>query len=53
MTTMYALAVGLAVGFLFGFTKLPVPAPPTLAGVLGIAGITLGWQLGTWVMGRF
>jgi XapX domain-containing protein len=40
-----ALLLGLAVGALFGFTRQDVPAPPTLAGVAGILGITLGWLL--------
>ncbi len=41
-----ALVTGLAVGFLFAKLKLPAPAPPTIAGVLGILGITLGYMLG-------
>jgi XapX domain-containing protein len=40
-----ALAVGIAVGFLFSRLGLPVPAPPVLAGVLGIVGIWLGYRL--------
>lgn len=40
-----SLAVGFAVGFLFRLVKLPVPAPPTLAGVLGIVGIFLGYRV--------
>ncbi len=36
---------GLAVGALFSFLKLPVPAPPTIAGVMGVAGIYLGFIL--------
>jgi len=47
-----ALAVGILVGVTFGFTRMPVPAPPTIAGVLGIVGITIGWQLATWIAGR-
>jgi len=41
-----ALLTGGVVGFLFAKLKLPVPAPPTIAGVLGIIGITLGYILG-------
>ena len=52
VTAITALAVGILVGLTFGFTRLPVPAPPTLAGVLGIVGITVGWQIATWVAGR-
>lgn len=34
---------GLIVGGLFAFLKLPIPAPPTLSGVMGIIGIYLGF----------
>lgn len=40
-----ALLVGFVAGVGFGFAKLPVPAPPTIAGVAGILGITVGWWL--------
>ena len=40
-----ALLVGLVVGLLFKFLKLPLPAPPVLPGVLGIVGIYLGGML--------
>lgn len=43
---LFALLTGAAAGFAFGKLKLPVPAPPTIAGVLGIIGITLGYVLG-------
>lgn len=36
---------GFAVGLLFAKIKLPVPAPPTLSGVMGIVGIFLGYVL--------
>lgn len=38
---------GLAVGLIFSRLRLPVPAPPTLAGVAGIVGIFLGYWLGS------
>lgn len=41
-----ALIAGGVAGFLFGKLKLPVPAPPTIAGILGIVGIALGYWLG-------
>lgn len=44
-----SLLVGLAVGALVGGVKLPVPAPPTVAGIAGILGITVGW----WLIRRF
>ncbi|MBO8137804.1 MAG: XapX domain-containing protein [Desulfotomaculum sp.] len=40
-----ALVVGLILGLIFARLKLPVPAPPTLAGVMGIVGIFLGYVL--------
>jgi XapX domain-containing protein len=42
-----ALGVGIAVGIIARVCGLPVPAPPTLAGVLCVAGITFGF----WVWG--
>ncbi|MBP3952758.1 XapX domain-containing protein [Bacillus suaedae] len=40
-----ALLAGLVVGFLFALIKLPIPAPPALAGVMGIVGVFLGYKL--------
>jgi XapX domain-containing protein len=40
-----SLAVGIAVGLIFSRLGLPIPAPPVLAGVLGIVGIWLGYRL--------
>ena len=40
-----ATLTGVAVGVLFSLLKLPLPAPPALAGVLGIVGIYLGHLL--------
>ncbi len=40
-----AVVSGIIVGVIFGFIKLPLPAPPTLAGVLGIVGLFIGYQL--------
>ncbi|HCQ33726.1 MAG TPA: XapX domain protein [Verrucomicrobiales bacterium] len=48
MEILLAFAVGILVGIIFSACKLPVPAPPALAGVVGIAGIYLGahaWPL--------
>ena len=39
-----ALVTGFAVGVLFSWLKLPLPAPPALAGVLGVVGLFLGRQ---------
>lgn len=40
-----ALILGTVVGAVFALFKLPVPAPATLAGVLGIVGLYAGWTL--------
>jgi XapX domain-containing protein len=36
---------GFIVGLLFARFKLPIPAPPNVAGVMGIVGILLGYLL--------
>jgi len=43
MQNLYALLTGLAVGVFFTFFKVAIPAPPTLAGILSIVGIYLGY----------
>ncbi|WP_435099124.1 XapX domain-containing protein [Halarchaeum sp. P4] len=40
-----ALLVGLLTGALFAGLRVPIPAPPSLPGVMGIVGIYLGYQL--------
>jgi len=40
-----ALVVGIVVGLVFGRLDLPIPAPPALAGLLGIVGIFVGYKL--------
>lgn len=40
---LFSLGTGALVGVLFAAVKLPVPAPPTLAGVAGILGLFLGY----------
>lgn len=37
-----ALIVGLILGGLFALLRLPIPAPMTLGGILGVVGIALG-----------
>ncbi|ADU32349.1 XapX domain-containing protein [Evansella cellulosilytica] len=46
---LLALLAGLVVGFLFGWIKLPIPAPPALPGIMGIIGIYAGYKLYEWV----
>ncbi|MEC9487947.1 MAG: DUF1427 family protein [Halanaerobium sp.] len=40
-----ATITGIVVGALFSYLKLPIPAPPNLAGVMGIVGMFLGYLL--------
>ncbi|MCG8402886.1 MAG: DUF1427 family protein [Firmicutes bacterium] len=42
-----ATLVGVAIGLLFARLKLPTPAPPTLAGLMGIVGLFLGYVAAT------
>lgn len=42
MEQCLAVAAGLFVGVLFSSLRLPLPAPPTLTGILGAAGVFLG-----------
>jgi len=39
------LVGGLVVGIIFFVAKLPLPAPPTLPGILGAVGMFIGYQL--------
>ena len=43
--TLLALLTGIAAGALFRLLQVPIPAPPNLAGVLGIVGLFLGYRL--------
>jgi XapX domain-containing protein len=49
-TTIVALALvtGLVAGALFAYLQIPIPAPPNLAGIMGIVGIYLGYKLVEW-----
>lgn len=44
-----ALVTGFVVGFVFALFKLPIPAPPALAGVMGIVGVYLGFKFFQWI----
>lgn len=50
---LLALLTGIIVGFVFALFKLPIPAPPALAGITGIVGIYLGYKLFVWVAPLF
>lgn len=43
MIYLKALLAGLIVGIIFKLLDLPIPAPPTFVGILGIIGIFLGY----------
>ena len=45
ITDFKALVAGIFVGVLFARLSLPAPAPPALAGILGIVGIFVGFKL--------
>jgi len=48
LEVLLALLAGFILGMIFCAIKLPLPAPPALAGVMGIVGIFLGgaaWKL--------
>ena len=38
-------AVGAAVGAIFSIFKLPIPAPPVFAGLMRIAGLSIGYGI--------
>lgn len=37
--------LGASIGIAFGLFRLAPPVPPTVAGVLGIVGIFVGWAV--------
>lgn len=45
LTPTLALLTGLLAGGTFAFFRVPIPAPPTISGLLGIVGIYLGFKL--------
>ncbi|TQQ81193.1 XapX domain-containing protein [Halonotius terrestris] len=44
-----ALVTGLVAGAIFAFLNIPIPAPPELAGVMGIVGLFGGYKLIQWL----
>lgn len=40
-------SVGAAVGAIFSFFKLPIPAPPVFSGLMGIFGLWVGYAITT------
>ncbi|MGB9802490.1 XapX domain-containing protein [Desulfofundulus sp.] len=49
---VFALITGFVAGAAFAWLRLPVPAPPTLAGVMGVLGLFLGYLVVTRFMYR-
>jgi XapX domain-containing protein len=48
---LLSFIVGLGVGVLYGLIRVKSPAPPIVA-LLGLLGMVLGEQVGTWVHAR-
>lgn len=46
-----SIITGAVVGVVFGVVGATVPAPPNIAGVLGIVGITIGYAVTTAIRG--
>lgn len=42
---LLALTTGVIVGGIFAFVSQPIPAPATLAGVMGVVGLWLGYAI--------
>jgi len=49
LEVIYALLSGFIVGAVFSFFDLSIPAPPNLAGLMGIVGIYLGFVVINWL----
>lgn len=49
---LISLLSGLLVGGFFGAVGAAVPAPPNVAGVMGIVGITLGYAFVSMLRGK-
>lgn len=50
---LLATVTGIVTGLVFGFFEVPIPAPPNLAGVMGIVGIFLGYRLMSYLSAQF
>ncbi|MFB6353030.1 MAG: XapX domain-containing protein [Halobacteriales archaeon] len=49
LLVVLALLTGLLTGAAFAYLQVPIPAPPSLAGIMGIVGIYLGYKVVAWV----
>ncbi|MCQ6274838.1 DUF1427 family protein [Bacillus sp. V3B] len=50
---LLSVLAGMIIGVVFKFLRLPLPAPPVLAGVLGIFGVYFGGILVDWISKTF
>lgn len=48
-----ATVTGIVTGLVFGFFEVPIPAPPNLAGIMGIVGIFLGYRFMTYLAAEY
>ncbi|SDZ20058.1 XapX domain-containing protein [Evansella caseinilytica] len=48
-----SLIAGIMIGIVFKLLKLPLPAPPVLAGVIGIVGVYSGGMIADWLFKTF
>ena len=46
---LQATLAGFICGAIFTFIGLPIPAPPVLAGIMGIVGVFLGFLFINWL----
>lgn len=44
-TILLSILAGMIIGSVFKRLKLPLPAPPNIAGVIGVLGVLLGSML--------
>lgn len=42
---IYTTLTGVSVGGIFSILKLPIPAPPVFAGLMGIVGLWIGYAM--------
>jgi XapX domain-containing protein len=47
---LFSVLTGFGCGLVFALFKLPVPAPPVFAGVAGIIGLWLGYDIVTRIL---
>lgn len=50
---LLSIFAGIVIGVVFKFLRLPLPAPPVLAGVLGVFGVYLGGVLVDFIFKSF